>query len=213
MGGLAAIFVVGLAVPGTSLVRALAAPGSDALSTRFVEWVRGHGGNGFVNEVENWWYTHHPPPRGGHPRGNRLPTATPPVASTPTTQPRLLPQDMVPLASPPLPNEGVWQPTGKLVNGAAAVYSTYFRPDPVHTSLVAGAMWLDMSRLRAVLYNGLEVPGGGPWQHGARVEAPDSGALVAAFNGGFKLDVSQGGYYTEGQTVRPLVDGRACRSC
>ena len=125
----------------------------------------------------------------------------------------VLPQDMVPLASPPLPNEGVWQPTGKLVNGAAAVYSTYFRPDPVHTSLVAGAMWLDMSRLRAVLYNGLEVPGGGPWQHGAHVEAPDSGALVAAFNGGFKLDVSQGGYYTEGQTVRPLVDGRRVAPC
>jgi hypothetical protein len=34
--------------------------------------------------------------------------------------------------------------------------------------------------------------------------------VVAAFNGGFRLNgASHGGYYSEGRTVRPLVDGAA----
>ncbi len=206
---LAVITIIVVAITAGSLTRTLSAPGNDALGTRFVEWVRDHGGNGTVNRIENWWYTWHQPPTGGHPKGNRLPTVrpTPPVA--PRGAPGGVPTNLVPFATPPLPDEGVWQPTGKLVRGSPAVYVTYLRPDPVHTSLVTAAMWMNMSRLRGALFNGLYVPGPGPWQHGPKVEPRDYASLVAAFNGGFKLDASRGGYYTEGRTVRPLVDGRA----
>jgi hypothetical protein len=34
-------------------------------------------------------------------------------------------------------------------------------------------------------------------------------SLVAAFNGGFKLQDAHGGYYTEGRMVRPLIRGSA----
>ena len=108
-----------------------------------------------------------------------------------------------------MPNEGVWAPTGKTVNRKAAVYEAFLRPDPVHTSEVVGAVWMDKARLRGALYNGIQLPGGGPWTHGAQIAPGDYPGLVAGFNSGFKLDSSLGGYYTEGKMVRPLVDGRA----
>jgi hypothetical protein len=198
-----------------SIGTAMTAAGNDPTGTRLVEWVRDHGGNGFVDGFENWWYTNHPPPKGGVPKGGRLPSAKAPTvarvisSTTVTVPPQLVPANIPPIAPVPLPNEGVWAPTGKLVGGRAAVFQTFLRPDPVHTSLVTGVAWMDATLLRAALYNGIQLPGGGPWQRGAAIAPEDQPALVAGFNSAFKLDVSRGGYYTEGRTVRPLVDGRA----
>ena len=211
---LLAVFLVALVSVAWSLGSALARPTGDPMSTKLVEWVRDHGGNGFVNRVENWWYTSHPPPTGGLPKGGKLPVAhraavaaRRPVASSIPVQ--VLPSAVVPFAKSPLPNEGVWAPAGKTVNGRAAVWETFLRPDPIHTSEVVGAVWMDATRLRAALYNGIQLPGGGPWARPARVAPGDQPGLVAGFNSGFKLDSSLGGYYTEGKMVRPLVDGRA----
>src|SRR3984893_5858775 len=212
----AAIVLVFSAVTGVSIVHALTAPGRDPVGVKFVEWLRGHGVGGPVNTVERWWYTHHPPPVGGHPR-HGIPQAQPPTApatrATPGTLPTTTtvparPTDLVPIASPALAGEGVWQPSGKLVGGSPALYETFLRPDPVHTSLVTGAVWMNTHLLKAALYNGLQEPGGGPWAHGAHIAPADDAALVAAFNGGFRLGDSRGGYMTEGRTVRPLVSGR-----
>ena len=209
------IALVMISVVGWSLGHALTRPGNDPLGTKFVEWVRDHGGGGAVNKVEAWWYSGHQPPKGGTPKGG-IPKVAAPVPSRRkphgTASPRPLPSipDAVkPFVANPLPGEGVWQPTGKLVAGVPAVYQTFVRPDAVHTSLLAGIISMDQRRLRSVLYNGLDVPGGGGWQHGASVTPADDAGLVAAFNGGFRLDASRGGYMTEGRTMRPLVDGRA----
>lgn len=200
---------------GVSLTRALTAPGGDPVGVKFVEWVRDHGGGGVADVLENWWYSHHAPRVGGRPRHGIPRAARPdpppsaPVSTPPPTIPAPRPGPVPPLASPALPGEGVWQPTGKLVHGDAAVYETFLRPDAVHTSFLAGLVWMDMHLLRATLYNGLQVPGGGPWFHGAFVAPSDYPSLVAAFNGAFRIGDSRGGYYTEGRTVAPLVDGRA----
>jgi hypothetical protein len=204
------------AVTGVSLTRALTAPGRDPLGVKFVEWFRDHGAGGVVNTVERWWYTNHPPPVGGHPR-HGIPRIAGPSPAPPgkpaVTLPKAAPvperpPDIVPIATPALPGEGVWQPSGKLVGGLPPLYETFLRPDPVHTSLVTGVVWMNPHLLRTVLYNGLQEPGGGPWVHGAHIAQADDAALVAAFNGGFRLDASRGGYVTEGKTVRPLVPGR-----
>jgi hypothetical protein len=204
-----------VAVVAVGLVDALHTPGNDPAGVKIVEWLRGHGVGGLVNDVERWWYTRHPPRVGGRPR-HGIPHARPPVVAAHAVAPAPVvaarserPADLVPIASPALPLEGVWQPTGKLVDGRPAVYETFLRPDAIHTSLVTGVVWMDRTLLRGALYNGLQVPGGGPWQHGARLAPSDDAAVVAAFNGGFRLDASRGGYFTEGRTVRPLVDGRA----
>ena len=209
----ATVVFVGLA---WSIGTTLTAPGNDPVRVRLVEWVRDHGGNGVVNRVENWWYSNHPPPTGGVPKGGKLPNARVPAVArvdssttTVTIPPQLVPANIPPIAPDPIPNEGVWQPTGKLVGGRAGVYEAFLRPDPVHTSLVTGVAWMDSRLLRAALYNGVQLPGGGPWALGSAVAPADQAALVAGFNSAFKLDVSHGGYYTEGKMVQPLVDGRA----
>jgi hypothetical protein len=208
---LAAVVTVGWSL-GTTLRR-----GSDPVSVKLVEWLRTHGEGGIVNSVERWWYEHHQPPTGGTPKGG-IPEVVAPlssgttsdidVLSTPTTLP-VLPATIHPIASPALAGEGVWQPTGLLIHGRPAVYETFMRPDRVHTSLLAGLAWLDQRQLRAVVYNGNDQPGGSGWQHGDHVSPSDTPSLVAAFNGGFRLDMSQGGYQSEGRVINPFVPGRA----
>ncbi len=200
---------------GWSLGHALTRPGHDPIGTKFVEWVRDHGGSSAVDQIESWWYRGHQPPKGGTPKGG-IPKVAAPVAaskrSAPVTVPATapaVPDSVIPFVANPLPGEGVWQPTGKLVAGVPAVYQTFLRPDAVHTSLLAGIVRLDQRHLRTALYNGLDVPGNGPWHNGPAIAPADDANLVAAFNGGFRLDASRGGYFTEGRTVRPLVDGRA----
>jgi uncharacterized protein YigE (DUF2233 family) len=119
------------------------------------------------------------------------------------------PAAIVPIASPPVPGEGQWQPTGRLVDGVPAVYETYLRPDPVHTSVVVGVAWMDTELLRATLYSGSTIPGGGPWQNSAPINAQAASTLVAAFNSGFRTSDANGGYYTEDKTVVPLRQGAA----
>lgn len=222
LAGAAAVVLTFAAVTGVSLTRALTAPGHDPVGVKFVEWLRGHGVGGVVNTVERWWYTNHPPPKGGRPAHGiprvQAPSPAPAPAPAPAQAAPTVPQapptvavhpaDLVPIASPSIPGEGVWQPTGKLVNGVPAVYETFMRPDPVHTSLVTGVVWMNASLLKTALYNGLQEPGGGPWLHGAHISPADDAALVAAFNGGFRLGDARGGYFTEGRTVRPLENGR-----
>ena len=108
-----------------------------------------------------------------------------------------------------LPGEGVWHPAGRRVGGYPAVYETWVRPDAVHTSLVVGVAWMDTRLLRATLYSGSTIPGGGPYRYTAPISRPASRSLVAAFNAGFLMNNANGGYYTDGKTILPLRNGAA----
>jgi hypothetical protein len=208
---------------GWSYVHALTAPGTDPWSARSVEWVRDHGGGGIVNRIEHWWYTNHPPPVGGRPEHGLPRTKGPggeavskhtkapatPVPIAPPAPPHLAPPGNIPPFTTPLPGEGVWSPTGRTVQGLPTVYTTFMRPDPVHTSLVTGVAWMDTKLLRGVFVPGLQEPGGGPNPWGSQVPQDQRAGLVAAFNSGFKMSGARGGYYTDGQMVKPLRDGAA----
>ncbi|MGO9875786.1 MAG: hypothetical protein ACLPVY_18555 [Acidimicrobiia bacterium] len=200
-------------IPGWSLGRVLAANTTDPLNVRVVEWARDHHLGGVVAAIEQSWYAHHQPPKGGTPKGG-IPHA-PVTAAQPRPRPmrvvtaQFRPPNIPPLVADPLPNEGVWQPSGRLVNGRPVLWITYMRPDAVHTSLLAGVAYFDMSHLTATLHAGTDVPGGGPWTNGAQIARSDYPSVVAAFNSAFRLDNSGGGYYAEGRTMKPLVAGRA----
>jgi hypothetical protein len=103
--------------------------------------------------------------------------------------------------------EGVWQPAGRLVAGKPALYETLLVP-PGGTAR-AGIAWMDANLLSARLYSGSASPGGGPYKYTAPVARTAASSLVAAFNGGFQMADSHGGYYTEGRMIRPLVRGSA----
>ncbi len=119
------------------------------------------------------------------------------------------PPNVAPLVSDPLPGEGQWQPTGRLVDGRPGLWVTFVRPDAVHTSLLAGIAHLDMSRLEATVHPGTDIPGGGPWANAPQIGAGEYPYVVAAFNSAFRLDNSRGGYCAEGRTVKALDPGRA----
>ncbi len=207
IGLVLAVMLVWLAV---SLGGALTNPalGSSA-GARLAEWSREHGGSGIINWIESEWYSHHPPPVGGKPPAGaiRRPVSKPVVAATVTHLPA--PAPIVPPATPALPGEGQWSPVGRLVRGVPAVYETTLRPDAVHTSYVAGVAWMDTSLLKATLYSGSQIPGGGPFTYSAPIQPNAATSLVAAFNAGFLMSNANGGYYTDGRTIVPLRSGAA----
>ncbi len=108
----------------------------------------------------------------------------------------------------PASGEGQWRPFGRLVDGHPAVYETRMRL-PGQPGVVAGVAWMDTRLLKARLYSGSLSPGGLSWHYTAPVSHSAARTLVAAFNGGFLLADSHGGYLSEGKTVAPLLEGAA----
>jgi hypothetical protein len=196
-----------------SLGSALTNPSDgSSLAARFAEWARTHGGATVVRWAEKEWYSHHQPPVGGRPAKGALavPSSTTTTSSTTAPVPQLPPpKPMQPQATPALAGEGQWTPTGRLVDGVPAVYETRLRPDAIHTSQVVGVAWMDTKLLRATLYSGSQIPGGGPYTHTAPVSPTAATSLVAAFNAGFLMTTAQGGYYTDGKVIDPLRTGAA----
>lgn len=210
----AVVVVLALAPIWISLGSALGNPGlGSSIPARFAEWARENHAGPVVVWAENLWYSHHQPAVGGRPQSGAIPPA-PKASGGAGASGRLVahlpePSSITPLASPPIPGEGVWHPAGRKVDGISAVYEAYLRPDPIHTSLVVGVAWMDTKLLRATLYSGSTIPGGGPYRHTAPIEPSASKSLVAAFNAGFLMGNANGGYFTDGHVVMPLRNGAA----
>lgn len=217
--------IVFLVVAGVSVVQALAAPGTDSASARIAEWARDHGMGDLVTFMEKEQYQHNQPKIGGAPTGG-IPLAggaytgtngnSNPVnaGKSPNSGPTgglPAPATLSALAGgTPLPGEGVWQTVVETAKGQPAVRTTSIRPDDLHTSFLAGVMWIDPTFVRGQLRPGTTDPGGS-WQASTELTKSEYANVAAAFNAGFRLtrNASHGGYYSEGRTVVPLVDGAA----
>ena len=166
-----------------------------------------------MTSIENWWYTNHPPKVGGRPAADAIPTSTTGGTSPPRTGHTIshlaTPAALVPFATTALPGEGKWVAAGRLVDGIPAVYTTFMRPDAVHTSVIDGVAWMDTRLLTATLYSGSYIPGGGQYKNTAPIGPSAAATVVAAFNAGFRMQDANGGYYTDGKTVIPLRTGAA----
>jgi hypothetical protein len=205
---LAVLVIWGAISFGTALTNPML---GSSLGARAAEWVREHGGSGIVNWIENEWYRHHAPKVGGKPPAGAIkkPTTTSTSVAASHVPHLPTPKPIVPFAKPAITGEGAWSPAGRLVDGIPAVYETTLRPDSVHTSYVVGVAWMDTRLLRATLYSGSEIPGGGPYPHTAPILPSAAKSLVVAFNAGFLMSASNGGYYTDHQIVKPLRNGAA----
>ena len=206
-----AAVVVFLIVAGWSYFSAITAPGTESLQAKTVEWVRSHGGSGIVRWVENEWYSHHQPPKGGRPN---VAVATHQATSFSSANYANVahlppPSTLHPIVPGPVDGEGQWTPVGRLVGGVPAVYSTYLRPDPVHTSLLTGVAWMDTKLLKATLFSGTDVPGVPGFKDVAPPSAEQADQLVAQFNSGFRMQDSDGGYYSEGRLIYTMRPGAA----
>ena len=200
-----------LALPAlVSYVSMLTHRSDSSLSIRTVEWLRDNGARGLVNRVENIYYSMNAPAKGG-PGLKALPKQPGAVAAV-GGHPRLFyrPPNIRPVMHPALPGEGVWHSTFAPAGRRPPVLVTSFRPDPNYPQNVAGVAWIDHTRTSTWLYPGAQepnvtMPSRGPEE----IPMGMRNRLVAAFNSGFKLVDSGGGFASGGHTYAPLKDGLA----
>ncbi len=216
---LALLVLIALVVPvGWSYTGYLTAAGDAPVGVRSVDWLRDHGFESVVNDIEQWWYTR------TKPTGTKVPTSDLPSAlrphkavaalpatgsdapSTPTLPPSTIPTLVVPAQA----GEGVWQPVTGLATPSAAVEQTFLRPDKAFPSVGANLVRIDQRATRLVFVPGTKEPGGMGWAWGSQIPVDQRQSVIAAFNAGFKFKHTAGGIYTEGRhAVRPLQNGLA----
>jgi Phosphodiester glycosidase len=198
-----------LGVVGWSVAGALTAPGTDTVEARLAEWGRDHGLSPAVDWLEREQYQEHPPTVGGglSDQAKELLGGGGGKAAAPRTVESQLPPALTPFAAPAQAGEGQWRAT-EVVAGKPLVAETYLRPDASHTSYLAGVAWLDTDSVRFELHPGLEEPGGS-WALPSTIPAGQRTGLLATWNGGFRIQDSQGGYYQDGHTAGDLRDGAA----
>ncbi|MGH3438908.1 MAG: phosphodiester glycosidase family protein, partial [Sciscionella sp.] len=178
------------------------APGTMSTTARIAEWARNNGLSPVVNWLEQQTYA--PPKVGGAP-GVNSPLRHPPQAGPP--QPMVaMPASIPPPAQPALPGEGQWQVIAR-AHGKPAMAEAFLRPDAVHTSYTAAAVWFNPHLVRARLHPGTAQPGGTGWSVPSTITRPSG--LLAAFNSGFKLADAHGGFYQHGRYAKALAPGGA----
>jgi hypothetical protein len=116
------------------------------------------------------------------------------------------PANIAPMFAPGLRGEGQWAPSPLIVGGQTVLYTTFMQP-------YAGASptylaWMRGQQLRFALYAGTDQPSGN-WPNEWIVPASLQSQIVAAFNSGFQLAQSRGGWYANGIAATPLVNGAA----
>lgn len=176
-------------------------------------WARNHGLGAVVNRLEMWRYRKPPSTVAadklaleGDETENIVSPTSSTIASSLTTVPTSTTLPPAPLDTPVLPalaNEGVWKPL-VTINGNTVMWKTSVRPLADYASVVATAALIDQTKVTAALFNGPDVPGKGRWKNWKSVMPAAVPSLIAAFNGGFRLQHIKGGYFTEGRVVRPL---------
>lgn len=199
--------VVLLLAVGWAVADALRMPGNDSVAAKLAEWGRDHGFNGVITWLEQEQYAKNQPAVGGTPVGG-IPLA-PGALREPQKATHGAAAPLAPLAGGvPLPGEGQWQ-TVVAAKGRPAVQVASLRPDDQHTSFVVGVMRMDPTLIRGELHPGTRDPGGS-WHASTSLAGAAQNGIADVFNGGFRLnDPSHPGYYSEGRTVAPLVDGAA----
>src|ERR1700733_1290861 len=112
MAALVAAGLVLMALFLVSLWGAWRTPGNENFQAKWADWLRSHHAALIAHAIEQYYYDHHVPPKGGRPAGlNAVPAPT--RHQTVVAQPGLPRPGPVPLVvTPALPGEGQWTPAG-----------------------------------------------------------------------------------------------------
>ena len=196
---------------GVSYVSAMGEKHNVGLGVSSVEWMRQHGGNSLVSQIENWYYTLTAPEKGGPPLRS-LPQVGLGAAGEEGQEQSASyqPPNLKPLIRPALPGEGVWKKAAAHAGPRPPVLLATFRSDPEYPQFVAGVAWIDSSRTQLAYVPGLAEPPP-PLSHRgpAEVPAPQRKHVVATFNGGFPLETSNAGLIYRGKVKEAMVNGVA----
>ena len=198
---LLAVLVVMVPI-GWSYGSYLRAPGDAPLSVRSVEFLRDHGFESLINDVEQWWYTRKKPIG-----------ARPPAADVVSALRRAAPLGVA--TTPPSGQRvsrsaGAWVDVSGLSSAPGSVQQTYVLPDPKEPSVAANVVRFDQHTTSLVLVPGTVEPGGNAWAWKSEIPLNQRSHAIAAFNAGFRFRHTPGGVYAEGRhAVRPLENGLA----
>ena len=208
-----------LAVAAVSWIPAVTGSRNLGISIASVEWLRSHGGNPIVTQIENWYYELNAPEKGG-PALTSLPQVG--VGAAKGTEGGeggegggaehavYGPPDVKPLIHPVLKGEGVWEKAGAKVGPEPPVLLTTFRSDPEYPQFVAGVAWIDQARTELAYVPGTAEPPEPLEDRGSGEVPPDMRKrLVATFNGGFPLETSNAGLIYRGKVKEEMVNGIA----
>lgn len=193
-----------------SWIHALSQPRNIGWNIATVEWVRQHGGNPLVSQIENWYYELNTPSKGGPPLKSLPQVGV--AAAHQGSQPRhpiYRPPRVKPLIHPALPGEGVWHAASATAGARPPVLLTTFRSDPEYPQFVAGVAWIDSSRTRLAYVPGLAEPPELENRGPAEVPPAKRDRIAATFNGGFPLETSNAGLVYRGEVLAPMVNGIA----
>jgi hypothetical protein len=125
--------------------------------------------------------------------------------------PMPLPQTRA-LHDKPAEGEGVWTTAGlpRSHPDDALMAKTFIRPDTSRPYATVGVLLLDRRRIRLHMTGGTDDPGGDRGVRGPGVIPQEQrGALLAAWNGGFRGPHGGYGMYADGRQYRPLRKGYA----
>jgi hypothetical protein len=210
------------AVVGVFLIWVLFSAGQAAFknngqgfTANLAEWARDHYLGPVVTFGE--WLTYQPPKVGGNPSFSYAVPKNEQISSPKGKHKGFVP-DIPPavktLASgPALPGEGQWRVVEKVKN-EPAILVTFLRDGGQYTSYSNGIASIDQRLVRFSLRPGTEDPGsapgnGGNWGVSDYIPPGQRTGVLATFNGGFKLDAAQGGFYLNGMYHGSLVNGAA----
>lgn len=211
---LAAALIVVLIPISWSVGDALTMPGGGSVSQRLAEWARDHYLSPLVTLAERISYQ--PPKKGGNPS---FALTGPSVAAAKAAAGKgrhskaaaaasFCPPALRSFAGKPLPGEGVWRVLGT-VAGQPAICGTDLRFSRVYSSYVAGIASMNQNLLRFQLRPGTLDPGPGNWKAADSIPPGTRRGLMATFNSGFRINVSGGGFYLNGERDGTLTPGVA----
>jgi hypothetical protein len=188
-------------------------PSSLPLGVRSVEWLRAHHGNWLVDEVAHVYYGWRAPRKGG-PQLKSLPavglgTAAGAAAARARARVAYMPLRIKPVFAHPLPREGVWVSTGRVVDGRPPVLVTTFRTELDYPRIVAYVAWFDHTRTALAFYPGRYEPPHAPARGPMSIPSDQRWRLLATFNGGFTYIDGRNGSSINGLSYEPLKDGLA----
>jgi hypothetical protein len=201
--------VAALLVGGTA-VAASRVKGNEPFKAKWADWLRSHHLAALAATLEQVYYDHTAPAKGGRPHAlNGLPPTGPSVHGAHLAARHLPPPSAVPLVvQPGLPGEGSWKAVGDPVSGFPAMYESQFRADTQYTSEITSAVWIDPVLATVSLVPGSTEPGG-TWPVPPYLSGAAQNSSLAAFNGGFRFADAHGGFYFDGRQAVPLQTGAA----
>ena len=199
------VLIVGFGTTAWSVMGAVTAPGNDPISARLAEWGREHYLGFVVTQLETLQYRLNPPRTGGAPD-----TAMFGASATSAVDRRIgLQAPLATVVTPALKGEGSFKVLQR-VKGNAVIQVAYLRPDAVHTSYLTAVVWMSGRHTRLVLHPGTTDPGHlSRWKEQPNLPTSASSGVLAAFNSGFKLVDSKGGFWSRGRGSYPLLPGAA----